>query len=131
MSQRISIKCDECNYEFLLSAAEIKQAGVVINDQQFDLIYFVCPKCNKIYRISINDARYYELKDDLDKIQKRIQNNIGRMDEDFARTLNNMRLIKFNRLKEYSMRLNNKFSGTFTFMASENNQEEQIIKYLP
>lgn len=131
MSQRISIKCDECNYEFLLSAAEIKQAGVAINDQQFDLIYFVCPKCNKIYRVSINDARYYELKDDLDKIQKRIQNNIGRMDEDFARTLNNMRLIKFNRLKEYSTRLNNKFSGTFTFMASENNQEEQIIKYLP
>ena len=49
MNQKTLI-CDECLNEFSLKAVGIQYAEVKINDQQLTLIYFACPKCNKIYR---------------------------------------------------------------------------------
>jgi len=125
------IYCDKCKHEFLLKAVEIKEAIVKIGDVSVTLVYFTCPKCNKIYRVSIQDKRYYELKEDLEKTKKRIRRNHGSNNVEMARMLNSMVVKKHERLAAYVKKVNETFNGTFTFVASENNQEEKSIIYLP
>lgn len=132
MSQeKAIIVCDECKHEFYLDAVGIHEAIVELNGVPVTLVYFACPKCNKIYRISIQDRRYVELREDLEKTKMRIRKNHGSGDEEFAKTLNNMVFKKLQRLRKHTAVLNAKFPGTFTFVVSENNHEEKFIKYLP
>lgn len=132
MSQKMTrVKCDECEHEFILEAVGIHEAIVELNGVPVTLVYFACPKCNKIYRISIQDRRYYELVEDLEKTKKRIRRNHGSNNQEMARMLNSMVFKKKQRLEEYVDKVNKMFPGTFTFVASENNHKEQTIKYLP
>ena len=134
MSQKkATIACDECKHEFYLDAVGIHVATVELKGVPVNLVYFACPKCNKIYRISIHDKRYYELVEDIEKTKKRIQrsrshdsNNV-----EMAMILNSMVAQKYKRLSAHIDKVNKMFSGTFTFVASENNQKEKSIKYLP
>jgi phytoene dehydrogenase-like protein len=127
----VKLICDDCKYEFILKAENIKNAEVKVNDQQLTLIYFTCPKCNKVYRVSLADARYFELRKDLEKTKKRIRRNHGSNNVEFAKTLNQMVDRKLQRLKNHTQGLNERFPGTFTLVVSENNHEENFIKYLP
>lgn len=129
--EKAIIVCDECKHEFFLDAVEIHEAIVELNGVPVTLVYFACPKCNKIYRISIQDRRYYELVEDLEKTKKRIRRNHGSNNQEMAKMLNSMVLRKKQRLKEHIDKVNKMFPGTFTFVASENNHKEQTIKYLP
>lgn len=132
MSQeKTIIVCDECKHEFYLDAVGIHEAIVELNGVPVTLVYFVCLKCNKIYRISIQDRRYYELVEDLEKTKRRIRRNHGSNNQEMARMLNSMVFKKKQRLEEYVDKVNKMFPGTFTFVASENNHKEQTIKYLP
>lgn len=132
MSQKkLKIVCDECKHEFYLDAVGIHEAIVELNGVPVTLVYFACPKCKKIYRISIQDKRYYELVEDLEKTKKRIRRNHGSNNQEMARMLNSMVFKKKQRLEEYVDKVNKMFPGTFTFVASENNHKEQTIKYLP
>lgn len=126
-----TVRCDECNHEFSLNAVKIEQAEVKINDQQLTLIFFTCPKCNKLYRVSLADACYFELREDLENTKKRIRRNHGSNNEEMASMLNQMVNKKLERLRNHTDKLNKKFPGTFTFVVSENNHEEKSIKYLP
>lgn len=130
MSQeKAIIVCDKCKHEFYLDAVGIHEAIVELNGVPVTLVYFACPKCNKIYRVLLKDARYEELKVDLEKTKKRIRRNQGSNNVEFARMLNNMVLKKAKRLENHCKKLLAKYNGTFTFVASENNSKE--IKYLP
>lgn len=129
--KKIRIVCDECKHEFYLNAVGIHEAIVELNGVPVTLVYFACPKCNKIYRISIQDKRYYELVEDLEKTEKRIRRNCGSNNQEMARMLNSMVFKKKQRLGEYVDKVNKMFPGTFTFVTSENNHKEQTIKYLP
>lgn len=131
MNEEKVIQCDKCEYEFSLNAVKIYEAGVVINGHEMLLVYFTCPKCNQIYRITLKDNRYVELQQDLEKMKKRIRKSHGGRNVEFARTLDSMVRTKVQRLKSYAKQLNEKFPGTFTFVVSENNHEEQNIQYLP
>lgn len=126
-----AIKCDECEHVFSLKAVDIKESKIVLNNTVVDLVYFTCPKCNKIYRISIQDARYYDLKKDLERTKKRIRKNRGSNNDELARVLNDMVNKKLERLRNHVDIVNKMFPGTFTFVTSENNPKEKIIKYLP
>ena len=131
MNSNYLLRCDECDYEFLLNAAYINSAEVVINDQPLTLIYFTCPKCNKIYRIALKDKKYEELAEDLERTKNRIRNNHGSNNDELARVLNEMVRKKHERLRNHADRLDKQFPGTFTFVVSENNQKDRLIKYLP
>lgn len=132
MSQKMTrVKCDECEHEFILEAVGIHETIVELNGVSVTLVYFACPKCNKIYRISVQDRRYYELVEDLEKTKKRIRRNHGSNNQEMARMLNSMVFKKKQRLEEYVDKVNKMFPGTFTFVASKNNHKEQTIKYLP
>ena len=125
------VKCDECEHEFFLNAVGIKEAIVKLNEVPVTLVYFACPKCNKIYRVSIQDKRYYELKEDLEKTKKRIRRNNGKCSTEMSKILYSMVVKKHERLKAYVEKVNEAFPGTFVFVTSESNHEEKSIKYLP
>ena len=127
----ITVICDECKHEFFLETVNIESAEVKVNDQQLTLIYFTRPKCNKLYRVSLADARYFELREDLEKTKKRIRRNHGSNNEEMHRMLNQMVNRKLERLRSHTDKLNKKFPGTFTLVVSENNHQEKSIKYLP
>lgn len=129
--QKIQIECDECKHEFFLEAVNIENAEVEINNQRLTLIFFTCPKCNKLYRISLADNRYFELKEDLESTKKRIRRNHGSNNKEMARMLSQMVDRKLQRLRNHTDKLNKMFPGTFTLMVSENNHKEKYIKYLP
>ena len=131
MNKEILVKCDECEYEFFLEAVGINEAIVELLGVPVTLVYFACPKCNKIYRISIQDRRYYELKEDLEKAKKRIRKNNGSKNTEVAKVFHSMVVKKHERLMAHVDKVNKAFAGTFIFVASENNHEEKIIKYLP
>lgn len=129
MSQKIVI-CDECKHEFSLDAVGIHEAIVKLNNVPVVLVYFACPKCNRIYRVSIQDKRFYELKEDLEKTKKRIRKIKGNNKREKAEMLDTMVRKKLQRLYAYQEKVNEMFPGTFVFVTSENNSEEKSIKYL-
>jgi len=131
MNQEMLVKCDECEHEFFLKTVGINEATVELNGVSVILVYFACPKCNKIYRVSIQDKRYYELKEDLEEAKKRIRKNNGSDNSEMARILHSAAVKKHERLKAHVDEVNAAFPGTFVFVASENNHEKKIIKYLP
>ena len=126
-----TVYCDDCKHEFSMNSVDIQEATVNLGGQALKLVYFTCPKCNKIYRITLKDERYEELKEDLERTKTRIRKNRGSRNDEFARTLNSMVTKKHERMRNHLTRLNDKFPGTFTFVASENNHEDKIITYLP
>lgn len=130
-AKKYSLKCDECEHEFLLNTANINEAEVDVNDRRLTLVYFTCPKCNKIYRILLKDERYKELAEDIERTKSRIRKNHGSNSNEWARSLDGMVRRKMERLRNHSDRLNKQFPGTFTFVVSENNHKDKIIKYLP
>lgn len=125
------IYCDECKFEFPRSSVNINEATVNVCGQVLTLVHFTCPECNKIYRITLKDARCEELQEDIEKTKTRIRNVHGSNNNELARTLDVMVKRKHERLASHMTKLNERFPGTFTFVASENNHEEKIIKYLP
>ena len=125
------VYCDECKHEFSMKSVNIKETAVDLGRQALTLVYFTCPKCNKIYRITLKDNIYNELKFDIEKTKSRIRKIYGSGNEEFASTLNVMVMKKLKRLNNHVDNLNKKYPGTFTFVASENNHEDKIIKYLP
>lgn len=124
------IYCDKCNYEFLLSAVNIKEADVAIGSETVTLVYFTCPKCKEVYRVLLKDKAYDELKEDFEKAKARIRKNVGSNNEEFARVLNSMVYKKQERLRNHARNTNRKYPGTFILTMSEND-DEQTIKYLP
>ena len=131
MSKDALIKCDECKHEFFLKAVGINDAVVSLNGVFANLTYFACPKCNKIYRVSIQDMRYYELKEDFVKAQEKLRKYGDRHNGEIYGVLQSMVRKKYNRLAAYVKKVHDAFPGTFIFVASENNHEEKSIKYLP
>lgn len=122
------IYCNDCNYEFLLSAVEIKEADIELSGQTMTLVYFVCPHCGRLYKVAIKDERYKVLLEDLNATKARIRRCRGKKNFELASMLNNMVQKKAQRLREHMDKLNGKFTGTFVCCASENNTT--VIKYI-
>lgn len=129
MSQEKTIACNECGFEWPLNAVQIQEERIEIENEKLRLSFFTCPKCNKIYRISIQDRRYYELVEDFEKIKKRIRRNHGSNNQELARALTNAANKKLERLRNHVDKSAAKYPGTFTYVVSENKRKELV--YLP
>lgn len=125
-----TVTCDECKHEFPLESVKIQELPVRCENEELSLMFFTCPKCNKIYRVLLKDARYEELRVDLEKAKDRIRRNRGSNNVECAGLLNSMVSKKAERLEQHHKKLSAKYNGTFTFEASENNSKE-TIRYLP
>lgn len=129
MTRFATVFCDDCKHEFSMDSVDIQTTIVKLGGHSLDLSYFVCPKCNKIYRVSLKDERCKELSEDIKRIKKRVRKIYGSGNYELANRLDVMRRQKALRFKNYIDKLNKKFSGTFVFEVSESG--EKIIKYLP
>lgn len=118
MSKR-KVKCDECKKEFLLKAVDIQEIAGKIKGNKLTLMFFSCPKCNKIYKICIKDEQYNVLVEDLKRAKERFRKSKGVGSIELLSELESMIQIKSKRLKNYTDKLNSKYPGTFTF-ASKN-----------
>ncbi len=83
-----SVTCDKCNHEFVIKEESIMKEKMEVKGLKFDLIYFYCPSCKKIYRASIQDRKYYLLVEELDKARKQVRDNFGTFDTTKANKLN-------------------------------------------
>ena len=126
-----TVCCDECKHEFPMMSVKIQRATVNINNNEFTLSFFACPKCRRIYRIALMDQRYDELKEDLNKIRKKIRKSFGSGDVETTKNLQIMAMRKQERMQNYVNVLNGKYPGTFIFAVPENSEDNQTIKYLP
>ena len=123
--QKHIIVCDECKKELILNEINVQEATAWVNNHTVvNLVYFMCPYCKRIYPISIQDARYFDLLYDLNNTKYKIKKINGTGDLQKAEALNKMVFKKLNRLKKHEEKLKKTFSGTFIC-------EEGIIKYLP
>lgn len=125
------IKCDECEHEFFLEAIKIENADVKLNNKLLTLTYFVCPKCNKIYRITIKDERCKLLEEDIERAKLKVQKICCSGNIAHAIFLDEMLQKKIKRFRIHIEKLNEMFKGTFILVVSENNCEEKNIEYLP
>lgn len=124
------IVCDKCGAEFFIKSVTIEECSVEICGDKLLLDYFVCPKCNQIYKVLlVEEQRYRELVDDLTQTIKRIRRYKGKGNVQMLNQLQKMAFRKQGRIQSYVEMMDNKYIGTFTFVASENNQKEII--YLP
>lgn len=130
-SQFATVYCDNCQHEFSMNSVNIQIATVSIKGKSFNLSFFACPKCRRIYRIALMDKRYDELKEDLKEIRNRIRKYHGSNNFEMASQLTTMAMRKQERLRNHVLALNRKYPGTFVFAVSENSEENQTIKYLP
>lgn len=123
------IVCDRCGCEFQLTSVKILQDKVQIGSKEFVLVYFVCPDCNAIYKVLLRDGRYNQLKDELTVSQKRYKKASSKGNLELARMLLGSIQRKQQRLEQHVLSLHNKYDGTFTFAASENNGRGHEIIY--
>lgn len=128
MIQNIKVKCDKCEHEFLLNAVGINDANVTINEQEYELQYFACPECDKVYRILLKDPKYYKLVKELESAKERIIYNRGKVGQRMQEMLNEVAMKKQQRLKAYSIKLNQKFTGVFEFTIPESGERHIIYR---
>ena len=123
-----SVTCDKCNHEFVIKEESIMKEKMEVKGLKFDLIYFYCPSCKKIYRASIQERKYYLLVEELDKARKQVRDNFGTLDTTKANKLNKKLKKKSNALKNHVLEMNDKFSGEFAFFVD--NKGNRTIEYI-
>jgi uncharacterized protein YbaR (Trm112 family) len=104
--------CDECKGEFILTEDNIKTGHAEVNNVKLKLTYFICPHCNKLYRISIDTDKTQQLKDTYLSLVQMIQERakIGKLptQSQLDRVNKQKKLLD----KEYQ-RLDSIYSGVF------------------
>lgn len=126
------IVCNECKNEFFLNDVNVQESKVCVGKYKtINLVYFTCPCCNKVYPISIQDGKYFDLLSDLNSVKYKIKKNNGTMDLRKANTLNAMVFKKLNRLKKHEEKLKKKFGDGFVVRYEGDDYKTRVIKYIP
>ena len=128
MNQKLKVKCDKCGHEFFLDAVGINDTKVTIDEQEYELQCFACPKCDKVYRILLKDPKYYKLVKELESAKERIIYNRGKVGQRMQEMLNEVAMKKQQRLKAYSIKLNQKFTGVFEFTIPKSGEQHIIYR---
>lgn len=126
---KINCDCDECGVQFQLDSVSIKTTSMNLNEGKCDVVYFVCPSCKKVYLVSVNDSKYYDLKNDLEKQVMRLRKIRGSKNRELAKAIANMIEKKKDRLSHHVNKLKQKYKGRFTFVETDDTTEE--LKLLP
>lgn len=125
----VNLVCDCCGKQFKLSSVGIKMSHMDLNEGPCDVVFFNCPSCKRVYLVSVQDARWTELKTDLDKQIKRQAKMHGRKNLQLAKLIGEMISTKKERLGKHVANLKSKYDGRFTLVQTDNGTEE--LKLLP
>lgn len=125
----INIICDSCGKQFKLSSVGIKTSLMDLDEGACDVVFFNCPSCKRVHLVSVQDARWTELKTDLDKQVKRQARMHGRENPQLAKVIAEMIEKKKARLSKHVDNLKRKYDGRFTLVTTENGTED--LQFLP
>lgn len=103
----------------------IKEEKIEIENDYVYLTFFSCPVCKKIYRVSVLTEDLKQMQISIRDLKKELERN----DISESRRLMLERIITLGLIKhkEEFESVQNKYKGTFTYAASENNSEDKII----
>lgn len=121
--------CDSCGARFLIDSVAIRVTELDLDEGQCEVAYFACPSCRRVYLVFVKDARYMELKEDMDNHSRRMQKLRGRVSAEEANNLSVMFGRKRDRLSRHVDFLKKKYDGRFTLVETENGTED--LKLLP
>lgn len=124
-----NIVCSNCGKQFKLSSVGIKTSHMDIDEGPCDVVFFNCPSCKAVYLVSVQDARWTELKTDLDKQIKRQAKMYSRNDLQMAKLIGELISTKKERLGKHVAKLKSKYDGHFTLVRTDDGTEE--LKMLP
>lgn len=113
MKSQRPVKCDKCNKGFFLRSEDIKEANIEIKGQKLVISFFVCPRCNAVYKILIKDSMLISLMNDFQLTQQRAARLLSKGEEDKARDMQVRASKKHHRAKAYSEKLSKMFTGEF------------------
>lgn len=125
----VNIVCSNCGKQFKLSSVGIKTSHMDLDEGQCDVVFFNCPSCKVVYLVSVQDARWAELKTDLDKQIKRQAKMHSRNDLQMAKLIGELISTKKERLGKHVAKLKSKYDGHFTLVRTDDGTEE--LKMLP
>lgn len=128
MKKNIKIVCDKCKHGFSLNAVNIKESPIDIGDDKLILMYFECPKCKKIYRVTLKDEKSEELLQILKKTEQKLKERKGCASIELVRKLEGMVNVRKEQYEYYINMLNNHYSGCFKY---EKSKGKKRIVYLP
>ena len=57
------ISCDECKADFVADKIEFKHTDAVVDEKQFEVVYYKCPTCGKVYVVCMLDYWGKKLQD--------------------------------------------------------------------
>lgn len=57
------ISCDECKADFAADKIEFKHIDAVVDEKQFEVVYYKCPTCGKVYVVCMLDYWGKKLQD--------------------------------------------------------------------
>lgn len=125
-NKKTNIACDVCGRRFREKEFDIQEDEISMLDGSImTLDYLICPKCKSIYKILLCDRQYYrQLVDDLTAALRSQEKAAGTNDYDRKRAVAQK---KAERLRTYVQKVNQKWPGSFTAAATENNGAEKII----
>lgn len=123
----INIICDSCGKQFKLSSVGIKTSLMDLDEGACDVVFFNCPSCKRVHLVSVQDARWTELKTDLDKQVKRQARMHGRENKQLAKVVAEMIEKKKARLSKHVDNLKRKYDGRFTLVTTENGTEDLLF----
>lgn len=125
----IKIVCDNCGKQFTLSSVGIKTSSIDLDEGVCDVVFFNCPSCKRVHLVSVQDARWTELKTDLDKQVKRQARMHGRENPQLAKLISELISTKKERLGRHTEKLKSKYDGRFTLVQTDSGTEE--LQLLP
>ena len=103
MEQKM-ISCDECKAVIASDNIEFKHANAMVDDRQFDVVYYKCPTCGKAYVVCMLDywGKKYQDKyvEALDRYRAACKRNVSPI-------ILKQKLTKVEILKEEAMAYQN------------------------
>ncbi|MBO7289562.1 MAG: hypothetical protein J6V03_06170 [Clostridia bacterium] len=120
----MTIICDFCKKEFSLqSVDDINFFTFPWKGKEITLHYFLCPKCNKIYKAGFSDEHSRMLASDLKVAEIRYAKAVKRnATEKQLSSLFNLVKVKRKKLAAYKQKLGNMFPGEFVFSTLQDGQ---------
>ena len=103
MEQNI-IVCDECKAELMPSDIEFRHTDAVVDEKQFEVIYYKCPTCGKVYVVCMLD---YWGKKYQDKYVDALDSYRAALKRDVSPIKLKQKLSKVKVLKEEAMAYQN------------------------
>lgn len=125
----LRILCDACKAEFDLGPVGIASTSMTLDEGECEVDFFCCPRCHRVHLVAVKDARWTELKEDLDKQSARLRRAISKGSKQLVIEVSPMVRRKKQRLANHTDRLKRKYDGRFTLVTTENGTED--LELLP